>query len=238
MEANNWLREADTVLIIDSDNPYIPIHNKPKADARIFHIDVDVLKDNIGMFHIDAQVRCKADAGTAISQILEYIPDDVSSSARISSRAEDLRKFSMQRVATLDSIESTIPSDGSFLVPNILLSLRNSIPIPERTLILDESVTSRPLVWNHLRPGYPGSMFTSGSSSLGWGLGAAIGVSLARKDLDLLVLVVGDGAFLFGVPASAFWIARRYGTVRVGHHQSRTSVKHTISSAFLDDNFE
>ncbi|KAL5520043.1 hypothetical protein ACEPAG_1703 [Sanghuangporus baumii] len=212
MEPNRWLREADILLIIDSDNPYIPMHNKPKSDARVFHIDVDVMKDNIGMFHVDAQIRCKADAETALSQILDCIPDAIPSNDRILTRAEELKTLSMQRIANLETIETAMPSDGSFSVPNVLVSLRNAIPVPERTLILDESVTSRPLVWNHLRPEYPGSIFTSGSSSLGWGLGAAIGTSLSRNDLDLIVLVVGDGSFLFGVPSSAFWIARKYRT--------------------------
>ncbi|KAL5482650.1 hypothetical protein ACEPAI_9244 [Sanghuangporus weigelae] len=31
VEPNRWLRGADTLLIIDSDNPYIPMHNKPRA---------------------------------------------------------------------------------------------------------------------------------------------------------------------------------------------------------------
>lgn len=48
------------------------------------------------------------------------------------------------------------------------------------------------------------------------GLGAAIGAHLGyeatKTQNDLTVLVVGDGSFLFGVPASAFWIAKRYQT--------------------------
>jgi thiamine pyrophosphate-dependent acetolactate synthase large subunit-like protein len=59
-------------------------------------------------------------------------------------------------------------------------------------------------------------MYTSGGSSLGWGLGAAIGAhcgyAATQTMNDLTVLVTGDGSFLFGVPASAFWIARRYQT--------------------------
>ncbi|MGH3518977.1 MAG: thiamine pyrophosphate-dependent enzyme, partial [Haloechinothrix sp.] len=45
--------------------------------------------------------------------------------------------------------------------------------------------------------------------SLGWYAGASIGVKLARPDA-LVVSLVGDGTYLFGVPASAQWVARRY----------------------------
>ena len=214
MTPSHWIREADSILVIDSDIPYIPMHNKPRPDAKIFHVDVDVLKDNIGMFHIDAQLRCKADAELALSQILAHVPANMASNARISTRARELKEFSAQRLAKLDSLESAIPADGSFTVPNIVHALRNAIPVPERTLVLNESISNFPIVWDHLRPDHPGSVFTAGSSSLGWGLGACIGASLARNDLDLIALVVGDGSFLFGVPASAFWIARKYKTVR------------------------
>ncbi|KAL5478961.1 hypothetical protein ACEPAI_2248 [Sanghuangporus weigelae] len=212
MAPSHWLREADTILVIDSDIPYIPVLNKPRPDAKVFHIDVDVLKDNIGMFHINAQLRCKADAQLALTQILDHITDDVASNTRISTRAQELREVSAQRIANLHSLEAVVPTDGSFTVPNILRVLRTSIPVPERTLFLNEGISNYPLVWDHLQPELPGSMFSSGSSSLGWGLGASIGASLARNDLDLIVLVVGDGSFLFGVPASAFWIARKYKT--------------------------
>lgn len=49
------------------------------------------------------------------------------------------------------------------------------------------------------------------------GLGAAIGAYFGGQASptvasDLIVLVVGDGSFLFGVPSSAYWMARRYNT--------------------------
>ncbi|KAJ2985897.1 hypothetical protein NUW54_g9992 [Trametes sanguinea] len=62
-------------------------------------------------------------------------------------------------------------------------------------------------------------MIASGASSLGYALGAAVGAYLgnivAQKEHDLIAAVVGDGVFLFGVPASAYWMARRYNTVSV-----------------------
>ena len=64
---------------------------------------------------------------------------------------------------------------------------------------------------------------SSGASSLGWALGAAIGVQLAadaQPELkqELVAVVVGDGSFIFGVPSAAYWIARRYETVSLFSH--------------------
>ena len=176
------------------------------------------------MFHVEAEMRCKADAETSLEQILENVPEDVTPNTRILNRAQDLKDYSVQRLARLDTLELALPTGDTKTpsVPNILRALRTSIPFHDRTLILNEAISNYPLVWEHMCPEYAGMMFSSGSSGLGWGLGAAIGASLALKtanepgrDLDLVVLIVGDGSFLFGVPSSAFWIARRYNTVRL-----------------------
>jgi acetolactate synthase-1/2/3 large subunit len=62
-------------------------------------------------------------------------------------------------------------------------------------------------VWNHLDTDEPGTIFGSGGSSLGWGLGAALGIKLARPDRPV-VLVVGDGSFVFGEPLAALWASQ------------------------------
>ena len=67
------------------------------------------------------------------------------------------------------------------------------------------------MVAEHLRASRPGSLIGSGGSSLGWAGGGAVGAKLAAPDRTVVCLV-GDGSFLFGVPSSAQWVARRYGT--------------------------
>ena len=70
-------------------------------------------------------------------------------------------------------------------------------------------------------------MIASGGSSLGYALGASVGAYLggivANKEYDLIAAVVGDGTYLFGVPASSYWLAKRYNTVSV----APTGIAHT-----------
>jgi len=81
--------------------------------------------------------------------------------------------------------------------------------LPEAAIVLDESVTNAAITLELTRRRQPGTYLGSGGSSLGWGLGAAIGVKLAAPDRDV-VLAVGDGSYIFGVPSAAYWVARRY----------------------------
>ena len=75
-------------------------------------------------------------------------------------------------------------------------------------LVLDSDV---PWIYEHLRASRPGSLLGSGGGFLGWADGGAVGAKLACPE-RAVVCLTGDGSFLFGVPSSAQWVARRYGT--------------------------
>ncbi len=81
----------------------------------------------------------------------------------------------------------------------------------EDVIVLTEAISNYQVVGEHLRVDRPGALLGSGGGSLGWHAGAAVGVKLARPDA-LVVSLVGDGTYLFGVPASAQWVASRYRT--------------------------
>lgn len=217
MGENKWLRTADVILVLDSDIPWIPLHNKPRADAQIFHIDVDVLKQNMGMYHLDAEVLVKADCELALGAILTSIDSSWISEEDISLRRSTISTEHDEWISALEKVESPPYNSSVISVPHIVAALRKLVP--PKTLFFNESVSNFVPVWSHLRPSRPGSCYTSGASSLGWGLGAAIGGSIGKaampgsNDNDFVALIVGDGTFLFGVPSSAYWIARRYETV-------------------------
>jgi acetolactate synthase I/II/III large subunit len=76
--------------------------------------------------------------------------------------------------------------------------------------VLTEAITSYQVVAEHLRGSRPGSLLGSGGGSLGWAGGGAVGAKLACPERAVVALT-GDGSYLFGVPSSAQWVARRYG---------------------------
>jgi benzoylformate decarboxylase len=76
----------------------------------------------------------------------------------------------------------------------------------DTTVVLD-ATTSTPQLLRYLPHQAPDQLYTSASGSLGWGMGAALGLQLARPERDV-VAVVGDGVFQFGI--QALWAAKRY----------------------------
>ena len=80
--------------------------------------------------------------------------------------------------------------------------------LPPETMIVDEGVTNDPYVRAFHRVRNPGRFLYSRGGGLGWGLPAALGVSLGR-DREPVVAVVGDGSFLY--TPQALWTAVREG---------------------------
>ncbi|KAF8988241.1 thiamine diphosphate-binding protein [Cyathus striatus] len=222
-----FLQNADVVLVIECDLPWIPANDHPPESARVFVIDAgDPLKTNVamGMWHVDAEMLCSADAGTALTQLVDAIqqldadsPRSIIHGPKVKERAQRLRDERIAWLDSLDEVEASVSPGGVYTVPQVVASMRNAVYTltpskGENALILNESISNFVPVWSHLLPERPGNVISSGGSSLGWGLGAAVGASLAKTDHDFVALVVGDGSFLFGVPSSAYWMARKYNT--------------------------
>jgi acetolactate synthase I/II/III large subunit len=82
--------------------------------------------------------------------------------------------------------------------------------IDNDTIVLNEAISVAPTVWKHLPRQLPGTLYGNRGTSLGWSGGGALGVKLAAPDRTV-VSIVGDGTFFLGEPASAAWVAHRYG---------------------------
>ncbi|KAF5315029.1 hypothetical protein D9619_007473 [Psilocybe cf. subviscida] len=242
---SHWegLKSADVILVIDSDLPWITGNDRPHDNARVFIVDgADPLRVNIGTWHIEAEMICRADAFTALTQLSDTVTASTNEAVDLQARVGERRKLveatHAKLVEILEQAETATPyalpalDDKSpqytFSVPTLIGVLRRSIEAMtpskgENILYLNESISNYPAVWMGLRTEQPGCVLSSGGSSLGWGLGAAVGASLGcrtvgnlgalhTKGRDLIVVIVGDGSFMFGVPSSAYWMARRYET--------------------------
>ncbi|HET9170077.1 MAG TPA: thiamine pyrophosphate-dependent enzyme, partial [Actinospica sp.] len=102
------------------------------------------------------------------------------------------------------------PNDATITPEYLAACVREQLAAVEgEVVVLTEAISNYQVVGEHLRCDRPGALIGSGGGSLGWYGGAAVGAKLARPDA-LVVSLVGDGTYLFGVPSSAQWTARRY----------------------------
>ena len=206
---NPVLAQADVILVIDSDVPWIPAVNRPSAEAAIYYLDVDPLKSQMSMWHVPARRFAAASSRLAVEQITRFVRDNILIDAAVEVRRIEVMEASQARRAALDALER--PGSDGVITAQYLTACVRRLLADEDALILTEVVTNSKTVADHLRPNRPGSVIHHGGGSLGWAGGAAVGAKLAAPDRTVVCLV-GDGSFLFGVPSSAQWVARRYGT--------------------------
>src|SRR5262249_45063482 len=78
-------------------------------------------------------------------------------------------------------------------------------------IVLNQGSPNYRVICDHTAKATAGTMFASGSSSLGWNGGAAIGVKLANPAATVVALT-GDGSYMFSQPSTVHWMARKYRT--------------------------
>lgn len=75
-----------------------------------------------------------------------------------------------------------------------------------RTTVVGDATTSGAALLHGMPQQPPQQLYTSCSGSLGWGMGAAVGIALALPEREVIA-VEGDGAFQLG--PQALWVAAR-----------------------------
>jgi acetolactate synthase-1/2/3 large subunit len=204
---NLALAEADVVFVIDSDVPWIPTINKPSRDAKIIHIDVDPLKQQMPLWYIGAEQMYRADAEVALRQINAHLDTVKVDDSAVAERRGHYEQRHRERLTALRRAEQP---QGDSITPEYLTACVGRA-IGQDAIVLSEGVTNFHNIANHSGRTKPGTLMSSGGGSLGWNGGAAVGVKLAKPD-SFVAALTGDGTYMFTIPSTVHWMARRYKT--------------------------
>ncbi|KIM93426.1 hypothetical protein OIDMADRAFT_46229 [Oidiodendron maius Zn] len=215
------IEEADVILVIDCDVAWIPTQCHPMVDAKIIHVDVDPLKENMPLYYFPASQRYRADSYTAIRQLNDYIAQvpkysQLATQEPYASRWAAMIESHRKRMEELVKQAEPLEDHSQHPTTSHLVSQLRKL-CPEDTVWCVEAVTNAPYIYNQLQVDKPGHLLNSGGGGLGWSGGATLGVKLALDHLAggsgkgaFVCEIVGDGTYMFGVPATTYWVARRY----------------------------
>ena len=204
-DPNPYLKDADVILIIDHDVPYISSRTKPRPEAKIIQIDIDPIKQNIPTWTFPVDMPFQADSSKAIPTLTEIIRQKTTAKeqSRFQARFQKLQSEHQALQAEWHLVMSK--SEQSPISPEWLCHCIAEV-VDDDTIILNEAVSSSKSVNHQIQRTKPGTLFRGVGTSLGWGLGAALGAKLASPD-KTIVNLVGDGSFIFGCPTAALWAA-------------------------------
>jgi acetolactate synthase I/II/III large subunit len=206
-DVTDLLGDADVVLILDAEVPWVPAQVAPPPSAAVLQIDIDPVKASMPTWTYPIDLSVTADTGLALPLLAEElrrlaIPARQrrwrTRRGQVTGRLAGLRK---QWDALASSAEPSAAAD-------VMLHALNQV-LPSHATVLEEAVTNRPAVLRQVER-EPGRYFATGSPALGWAVAGALGVKLARPDSPV-VAICGDGSFNFSVPTAAIWSAQRAG---------------------------
>jgi len=200
------LERADVVLVVGASVFSWLLHTPgPPFRAGLPVIQIDDSAWEIGKTY-PVDLGIVADPATALRALRVALEPRLDTGARQAAReraaaigtarAEHARRLA----AGAEAEAGRAPVTGAYLM-HTLAGL-----VEADTVIVDESASSLPHVLRHLPFGAADTFFGSKTGTLGWGMGAALGVQLALPGRKV-VATIGDGSVMYA--PQALWTAAR-----------------------------
>jgi len=202
-EPGALLADADLVIVLEADVPWIPSLQHPPAGCHVVHIGEDPAFVRYPMRSFPSDLAIQAGAENTLAALNAAIePRLQMAEARIAARRGRL----IERMRTRRAQLTKDSTPGERISPEYLSRVIGEVVGPD-AIIFNEY----PLRSDHCAREKPGSFFALGpAGGLGWGLGAALGAKLAAPD-RLVVATLGDGAYMFSNPMVGHWVAGAHG---------------------------
>lgn len=195
------LNEADVILVVECDVPWIPSIENPPEGCRVIHIAEDPGFSRYPMRSFPADLSIAADGALALEALTEALASRANAAA-VETRRNSLTDRSRALHASWRA--SSDPRDGA-ITPEFI-SRCVSEAVGEDAVVVNEY----PLRLEHCPREQAGTYFgLSPAGGLGWGLGAALGIKLAQPE-KLVVATLGDGAYIFANPTACHWVSEAH----------------------------
>ena len=201
------LEECDALLIVGANVFTWFLHTEgtpfPRG-LRVVQIDDDPWE--IGRSY-PVTLGIAADPKAALAELTDVLRGKLTEKDRAAAaaRVEKIgaaRGEMVKRVSAAARSEAERVPIGQAHLMHTLASL-----LPDDAIVVDESATSLPFVLRYMPFATPGSFFGSKTGTLGWGMGAAIGVQLGSPGRKV-VATIGDGSVMYA--PQALWTAAHY----------------------------
>ena len=194
-DAGPYLDDADAILVLECDVPWVPSLKAPRPECRVVHLGVDPLFSRYPIRGFPCDLAVTGTPASALPELAEALdrhaakPTIEARRQRLAERREALHAGWRKTAEEAASMRPIHMAWASACIARVK---------PEDAILVNEYT----LMPEHCGATLPGSYFgSSPASGLGWGGGAALGAKLARPD-RLVICTLGDGSHLFGNPVA------------------------------------
>jgi acetolactate synthase-1/2/3 large subunit len=198
-DSNGFIQEADLAVVLESDVPYIPNEQNPRADCRFATIGEDPAYKRYPMRSFPSDLAVTGTAASALEALEIALSKRSIPDSRVAARRAQAAEHNRVRK---ERLAATSAPNGEIISP-AYLSRAIAEAVGEDAVIFNEYS----LMQDHCPRENPGTFFgLSSAGGLGWGFGAALGAKLAAPE-KLVAATLGDGAYMFSNPMVAHWVS-------------------------------
>ncbi len=226
------LDDADLVLVLECDVPWLPSLERPLPSCRVVHIAEDPAFGRYPTRGFPVDLAIRADSAVALDALdAQLRVRGHHDSADVSERRA---RMSLRRKALRQrwSLQGETGATAAHITPEWISRCVSDAVGPDAII-----VNEYPLRLEQCERENSGSFFgLSPAGGLGWGLGAALGIKLIAPQ-RLVVATLGDGAYMFDNPTACHWVSaaqRLPILVLVFNNQMYGAVRNATASMYGD----
>jgi len=198
-----YLADADVVVVVECDVPWIPSRVQPSKSSTIIGVGTDPLHGRYVIRGFRVDLNLPGTIALNLSALAAGLKDRLDQHA-VARRLTAWTEKS-QHVRDHARAQAEAGAAGSQLEKSWFSKCLDEV-LPDDAIVVDELGCDV----SQLQLGKSRSFFgVSQAGVLGWCLGAGLGAKLAAPQRPV-VCVMGDGSYQLGVPTTAHWVSRKY----------------------------
>jgi acetolactate synthase I/II/III large subunit len=199
-----YVKDADVIVVVESDVPWYPAQGKPAENAKVIQIARDPTYGGIPIRNFPKDISIGGDPKLALTLLAAALRNGPRNEKLLAERAERIRSTHKQyREGLKKRIEKASrerPVSHTWLA-HCVDQVRD-----EDTIVLSDHGIGNEV----LNLSEPESYFGgSPAGGLGWGIGGGLGMKLARPEKTIIV-TAGDGTYMFNNPTACHFVSQAY----------------------------
>ncbi|BCU69610.1 thiamine pyrophosphate-requiring protein [Stygiolobus caldivivus] len=183
------ISNADLVIVVESEVPWIP--KRVRVKGKVIKVDVDPSYSYIPYYGFPCDLCVQSTVSEFFSQLKVAEKAELKEKVREAHREQERKKA--EEVEKYKKMKTIHPRLLSYYVGKLGLTVFNEYQFNPR----------------YAKLGFGQYFADPGFGHLGWAIGGGFGYSLATG--KKVVVTVGDGSFIFGVPEAFYYAVATYG---------------------------
>jgi acetolactate synthase-1/2/3 large subunit len=199
-----YIKEADVVVVVESDVPWYPVQGRPSDGAKVIQLARDPNYGGIPIRNFPKDISIGGDPKLALELLAQELKARISNEKLWRERAERIRSLHQRYRERLkqraEKASQERPIDTGWLSYCV-----DQVRDKETLIVNDHGVSQE-----YLSLSEPATYFGgSPAGGLGWGIGGGLGMKLAHPE-KTVITSCGDGTYMFNNPTACHFVSQAY----------------------------